>query len=96
MTEHEKLVERLRKVELWFPPQSDMRFVHLAARDAAAALALANARIARLEEALKPFARAAEEENLQADAPDNCMVDYSDGLVVGDLRRARAALKGDA
>lgn len=50
---------------------------------------------AKLDEAvglLKPFAVAAGPENLQPDAPDDCMVDYSDGLVVGQLRAARSFL----
>lgn len=62
-----------------------------------ASLTLANARIARLEEALRPFANYADavEGNLRfhgvAYTPD-----YRKAVFVEDFRRARAALKGDA
>ena len=68
---------------------SDSNIMH----EAATALAKAQARIAELEGALKPFVVAAD--GLNDDTPDDAEVDYTDNLLIGDLRRARAALKGE-
>jgi hypothetical protein len=59
---------------------------------AAARITELEAENARLREALQPFASAADDTSGEYD--DQNPLDYYDGLTLGDLRRARAALAG--
>ena len=98
------LVKRLREGSWGIDAATDeecMNKMNDLSEEAAAALTLANARIARLGEALRPFGDLCDEietssaeydETDSARNPENWSMQCS----WEDLRRARAALKGDA
>lgn len=94
MTKYDKLIERLRKPIMYLSTSGSPVYDDTNVK-AAAALAAMQEREKEYREALEPFARLADRYDPDDGDDDHAVWSKTAMPTIGQLRRARAALKGD-